>query len=44
MKISMAGRSRHAMAADPVSPEVAPMIVMRSPRRLKTSSNRRPST
>ena len=37
MKMSMASRSRQAsMAAEPVSPEVAPMMVTRWPRRAST--------
>jgi hypothetical protein len=43
--MSMAARSRHAsMAALPVSPEVAPTMVTRSPRLASTWSNSRPSS
>ena len=41
--MSMALRSRQAsIAADPVSPEVAPTIVTRFPSRASTCSNSRP--
>ena len=43
--MSIAARSRQAsMAAEPVSPEVAPTMVMRSPRLASTWSNSRPSS
>ena len=45
MKISMASRSRQAsMAAEPVSPEVAPMTTTRAPRLPSTWSKRRPTS
>jgi hypothetical protein len=45
MKMSMLARSRQAsMAAEPVSPEVAPTIVTRWPRWASTWSNSRPSS
>src|SRR5438132_1060282 len=45
MKMSRAARSRQAAsAAEPVSPEVAPMIVTCSRRRASTASNSRPSS
>ena len=41
--MSIAARSRQAsIAAEPVSPEVAPTIVTCSPRRASTASNSRP--
>ena len=41
--MSIAARSRQAsIAAEPVSPEVAPTIVTCSPRRASTASNMRP--
>ena len=44
-KMSRASRSRQAsMAAEPVSPEVAPTIVTRSPRRASSWSNSRPTS
>ena len=44
MKISMRSRSRQAsIAAEPVSPEVAPTMVMRRPRADSTLSNSRPT-
>jgi len=43
--MSIAARSRQAsMAAEPVSPLVAPTMVMRSPRLASTWSNSRPSS
>ena len=43
MKMSIASRSRQAsIAAEPVSPEVAPTMVTRSPRFASTWSNSRP--
>ncbi len=45
MTMSTASRSRQAsMAAEPVSPEVAPTMVMRSPRLASTWSNSRPTS
>ena len=45
MKMSIASRSRQAsIAAEPVSPEVAPTMVTRSFRFARTVSNRRPSS
>ena len=45
MAMSTRSRSRHAsMAAEPVSPEVAPTMVTRWSRAVSTWSNRRPST
>ena len=45
MKMSMASRSRQAsIAAEPVSPEVAPTMVTRAPFFRRTWSKRRPTT
>src|SRR5690554_6340913 len=45
MKMSAFSQRRQpSMAAEPVSPEVAPMITTRSPRLVRTWSSRRPSS